>query len=465
MVLVRKTELACRNSWDQDLWDADDGTTLHPASPQVLPLPLRGGAIVESPPGPMALMTADEALDRLRTGDMYTDKVTSISMPLRPSAARNERFASERVVITGDAGTTQPVQQDSASDSNDSRSAVREARRRQQEQRKVDQRMHQQRLIREAGSLLGVNDSDFDAMTDQSIDSGSEAVEFTQPASLASSPVTHEPVLPEITASDIQGSATMPERHLVIEPTTHRDEVRFSGAADRFRNAKTNPGRADKTKHESHERRTDRPTNRPATADTPMQSQHNETEPLPIAELNAVLRATEVDARAAGEFLRHWSGPVANQDRPVTSFPSMEPPVPSRPQRWITGAGSIPLSTRRSDDAPGHAELPGALPVDPIDRSNELHAVPRCCGTCRDFKRQNESGQGWCTNPYAFVEQHMVESDGLACRSSVGLWWLPHDDLWLERADTTHHGRPTPLLDGMAREAFNRKQEIEPRSS
>jgi len=46
----------------------------------------------------------------------------------------------------------------------------------------------------------------------------------------------------------------------------------------------------------------------------------------------------------------------------------------------------------------------------------------------------------------------VVECDQLACRSSTGVWWLPSDDFWLDRAEIAHHTRPTPYLDAILAE-------------
>jgi hypothetical protein len=108
-------------------------------------------------------------------------------------------------------------------------------------------------------------------------------------------------------------------------------------------------------------------------------------------------------------------------------------------------------------------ELPTALAVDPVDNSERLRAVRRCCGTCRDFRRDDDGERGWCENPHAFAQRRMVQSSELACRSSIGVWWLPHDELWLERADITHHGRPTPLMDVLGRELMLNKQAMDAR--
>lgn len=73
--------------------------------------------------------------------------------------------------------------------------------------------------------------------------------------------------------------------------------------------------------------------------------------------------------------------------------------------------------------------------------------VPRMCQTCRDFRPADAGGRGWCTNKWAFSHRRMVDADELPCETSVGCWWLPHDDVWMATADVSSHGQPTPLVD------------------
>ncbi len=194
--------------------------------------------------------------------------------------------------------------------------------------------------------------------------------------------------------------------------------------------------------------------------------ERGETEPLPSA----------ADVREAVRKQREQSQqkPALSEKRPATAraesrsdavafkraeLPAQLPPaVEERPTNWFTGAGNIARSA-------GPREAPAPFAVDPIDLSLDLKTVRRCCATCRDFKQVGDGRTGWCNNPYAFPEKRMVQSNEIACRSSLGVWWLPHDDLWLEYADTTHHGRPTPLLDEMVSAVSEERQGMGQRSS
>lgn len=82
-------------------------------------------------------------------------------------------------------------------------------------------------------------------------------------------------------------------------------------------------------------------------------------------------------------------------------------------------------------------------------------SLRECCGTCRDFRPAEGGERGWCNNPYAFDHRQMVERNQLACRSTIGSWWIANDDWWLQRADVSHHGRPTPIVDELLRQLLS----------
>jgi hypothetical protein len=73
--------------------------------------------------------------------------------------------------------------------------------------------------------------------------------------------------------------------------------------------------------------------------------------------------------------------------------------------------------------------------------------IPRMCRTCRDFRPADSGERGWCTNRWAFTHRRMVDDDELPCETSLGCWWLPHDETWLAAADISSHGQATPLVD------------------
>lgn len=121
-----------------------------------------------------------------------------------------------------------------------------------------------------------------------------------------------------------------------------------------------------------------------------------------------------------------------------------EPPVPivaeARPTPPIAEiAGYAALDIEFDDDEADAPRLDMTIRVAPT--------VPRMCRTCRDFRPADSGDRGWCTSKWAFSHRRMVNADDLTCDSSLGCWWLPHDDVWLSTIDISAHGQPTPLLD------------------
>jgi hypothetical protein len=74
-------------------------------------------------------------------------------------------------------------------------------------------------------------------------------------------------------------------------------------------------------------------------------------------------------------------------------------------------------------------------------------SIPRICETCRDFRPGEKQGRGRCMNSRAFAETTVVSPSVLACSSSFGDWWSRADSFWLNDADISLHGQPTPLVD------------------
>ncbi|MBO9357951.1 MAG: hypothetical protein J7450_00130 [Thermomicrobium sp.] len=88
-----------------------------------------------------------------------------------------------------------------------------------------------------------------------------------------------------------------------------------------------------------------------------------------------------------------------------------------------------------------------------------LAALPRICRTCRDFRPVGDGRHGWCANRYAFPERTLVAAETLGCHSTLGSWWLPTDDWWLQEVDIAHHGQPTPLVDELLRQLLSMRQQ------
>jgi hypothetical protein len=419
MVLVRKTELACRNGWDQDLWEQSSGDAAHAMSePDRVPMP--------SPtPGVVPPVSASHDSGR----DLYTDKITSIGI---------RRPEPPAVHIDADlpAAYASAEEIDSNLSPEQSRSAVREARRRREEARKAEQRKQQEAVVKHVGDLLDSSDG-----------SSAHAVATSPETSAPAAPPTHEQrpvserrVVERVPRSVDPPQPWSPERRsarVMSEPA-----IEYPSRPPRFQSS---PSKFPATQPPA----VSRP---PAAASPAREDAGGRTEPLPTADVRRALKE-DVGQQRIEQPVR---SSATEGKGPVRDFPEMgvRAPVPSRPIPTMPKVGSRPREHWEGAAVPKPAaplrlydDLPRALDTDPIDVAEHLATVSRCCETCRDFKRVGDGGQGWCSNPHAFTERRMVQGADLACRSSIGVWWLPHDDLWLEQADTTHHGRPTPMLD------------------
>jgi hypothetical protein len=428
MVLVRKTELACRNGWDQDLWEPANGT--HTITSPDIPMP--GEKVQDIRARNSAEYRAPHLVVPAPVDDP-TDRVTSISMqPHAPVRTDGPRLATSR--SEGADPTTL-----------DPRDAVREARRRRQEHRDVERRQLQLALLKHAGTLLEDADEPHRPTSTNSSADRDVVAPYTIVVSTRSEKPDRLQLPPRggVGVPSVTGSA--PD---AIPP------IKISATPDRFASRPANDGRhgsaiAQRLGAEVPDAHG--PVRTPAVPDR--------TEPLPTD-----------DVRARVELLPEWQRPrptsgqlrrdedrhdLAIRTRPA----SIPPPIESRPVTWTHAGGRVPVHV------PSGSGENRPLPADPIETAVHIRRVVRCCATCRDFKQIGDGRRGWCTNAYAFPERRMVESNELACRSSIGICWLPHDDLWLERADTTHHGRPTPLLDVELGQSSDGKHGMGPRTA
>lgn len=326
VVLVRQSELACRNTWDQDLWEPH---------PELLAEELAAGEVdelIESQPGTRSSDTifgGSEMVPILSPLGEEPDRVTSIRLPSMPG---------------GDELGTAPTMlfDQSEQDEIPVRTSALEGRIRKEEERKRELEARRREEIAEIEDHMAARHS--------------------------------------------RGGFAR-DRH----PWSADDVDPHAGAG--------------------------RPVVPLTDASMPAQQK---TEPLPTEEVRQALRQPE-------------TGRVVDQ-----------------PMVNVDGAVYGKRPVRRELPVVQEITMPDA--DDPIDRAEHLRGIRRVCGTCRDFRQFGDGTRGQCVNPYAFSERRMVQSDQLACRSSLGTWWMPSDDVWLERADTSHHGRPTPLLDAASRQ-------------
>lgn len=363
VVLVRQSELACRNSWDQDLWE--------PASEDVLAdgdnsVPFSADDTIAAQDRRARwdndeIFRGVEDVPILSPYGEQVDRVTDVQVPVTPraqSSAPVGRFRQQQVEPEDDGWMARP--------------SVYDVRKRREEERRREIQTRQETELKAIGQQMESPDAiGSPADTSAVWSAGDASRAFGRPAD---------------------------RRNRANEDAHVTDSLRDDIGAPRLRlEGSVNVA--------------------PPGGDRSPVSQG--TEPLPTGEVKAALD------QGMGHVTQ--SGPVVYVDG---------------------GTGRDQLSARPQER---HERLPDADTNDPLDRDERVRGLQRCCGTCRDFRQVGDGTRGQCVNPYAFGERRMVQSDQLACRSSLGMWWMPTDEIWLERADTSHHGRPTPLLDAAAR--------------
>lgn len=401
MVLVRKSELACRNFMDQALWEpAENATDLADLPDAVIPDP----AII---PGELAPDIAMEASNRGRSSTVpndHTDQITSITMPVNP-----ERPATKPVSFGADRISAPAI---------DGGSAVRDAQRRRREEHARQHKAPDTILPEPAMLLDKLADPTGPAVVP---DAGKSGVSRGAPRFILPPDEQDDPLLVAPPRSGSRAPLTPP-----ITPTTipKRTSLTFQSDGD---------VELDKPLPEQPPGRQPTPA-RAATGD-------GSTEPFELVEPAHPVVTSNVDVPSA-QVRRHGRTPqtaaqLPNADRPET-------PPASSSQRANSAPESRPAENR------ARSAQTSPLAIDPINEHPRAKDLPHCCGSCRDFIPEGDGTSGRCKNAYALATPHMVKSDELACRSSIGVWWLPRDDAWLERADNVSAARPDALLPGLA---------------
>ena len=327
LVLVRRAELACRNSWDQDLWEQTDGVSSPPAPATSVQSKIPNRGVPENP----------------------TDRITSISISKVKQVEPSRR---KHPAVTG------------------------------------------------GQQSLGTSDVVAAQKTPGQIDGRSRSV---------------------------NGSSLGPSFEMALRGGRASNSDQFETAGVE---------KPEPVVRRSFDRMVEPPKPTYVGMVKPVveaPSQIADTSPLPVEELSRVLEEGE----------RPQS--TAPNGRSGNGFPAVDAPL-ERVVNIDGPGGDYGESPAR--ELPSSSTSAQAIqPQSPIDSISWIAGVPRCCDTCRDFRRDPEGKEGYCGNRDAQIPQTMVKSHELACRSSFGVWWLPTDETWLERADVSHHTRPTPYLD------------------
>jgi hypothetical protein len=366
MVLVRKNELACRNGWDEDLWESRE------------PEPSTHASAAQTSSSSMLTDDGDGEWPE------PIDRVASITiLPSRTVQQRSDNASTSATDQPG--GVPDEPSEDPVIEQ---RSAIQVAKRRRQEA-----------LARERAQIQAVAPLLDEESREKPVASRSNA---TPGASAKQS-------LPEPASAN--GKAAL--RSVTMVPL---DEY-------------TQPAR------------------RQAVLLPPNQAGHapDNRSAQPIIHLQP-----ETEEAATGPSPRPGTGTWATaRNGQQWADPSTEPGGSHAiPRRSPSPEPNIPRQPEIQEPEPAVSEQP-AIDVHPPDRPlpEQLSCLVPRCGTCRDFRPADGGERGWCNNHFAFDHRRMVQPDELACASTIGVWWVANDDWWLQRADISHHGCPTPAVD------------------
>ncbi len=397
MVLVRKSELACRTDWANDLWEAKVGAE---------PVP-----ISSSP------RFGQEELN----GDVkrqFTDRVTAVSITAATNPSVDRGISHDR-----QSQTQRPaeVRRESPVERTDS------------EPSSFDPRRHV------ASSTI----------TEESNTSASS------PGSERTVPEAFDRPYTPVTSNRVATPPVQTERRHLETPLE--------------------PSRPAPKTEPPPERRNPTPSFEPSVSNRGSENRSPQARP-PVQQT----AAERIVARNAESMDR----PPVRRDPPPARPGTERPPAPSSVRPTF---GSVPEPRPSSDElpqgrsgwtepfavakpepeqAPTREELSDVQSASqPVVEAPNIPVRPpaampqttmrECCATCRDFRPAEGGERGWCNNQYAFDHRQMVDRNDLACRGTIGNWWIASDDWWLQKADIAHHGRPTPIVDDLLRQLLD----------
>jgi hypothetical protein len=418
MVLVRKNELACREDWDGGLWEPREITD---------PIPF------SKAPRLVAELSSDHHL-----GEQYTDRVTSVGVA---PAARPAPEPGRLVARGDDRLTSNPAAQEPAP------RAIPP----------IERPAATHRSPQAAPSLR------------RDLWTGPESLTARDQRLSSSRP----PVRDERTSTPRSGERDEPTRNQTnrpVEPSNRvvpqisrpsplrQEDVSLSrswGAPSSYPEDRIRP--VTPRVSDIVPRQIEQPNRSivpPRRSEAQPSSATNVNNPTPRSRPSDPSFGQSRDNRS-----RQFGVPSADH-APSRSQPA-DPPLPEGRSGWTE-----PFETAgRTANGPTHPSAQAPAESVPAARSNGVPvkfspspkqaAIPQCCGTCRDFRPAEGGERGWCNNQFAFDHRRMVQRSELACRSTIGNWWIPSDDWWQQQADISHHGRPTPVVDDLLRQLLD----------
>jgi hypothetical protein len=424
MIIVRRGELACRNGWSQDLWtpkteaDGDTDVVLH--QPVVAAQPL--------PPA---------SAEEIRSVINAQRSPQSSDAPSQPVD-----------VVVGEAPVIEPPEPRQSLLHHDTRSAILKAR--EQYRERLRSQARQTGVFSQAvppaekkepvprsqagpSAQAAAAGSSGGAEARAGTRAGIDAAGAVPPVRIDELPRTypHMTTFPE----DEERFSTVPKPADGIElprrPAQERPKVlRASDVeGDEARPSVSRAGvELARAGHAA-----------PKGADTSMSGRASPLAPPLWRQARRVERFRPSGDAAAGALPDFDSSPLK-----VETAESDPADTPSPPMHEVDDRQVLP-ERYHERASPLYEDVDEPEPPDLLPRV--APDLPRICRTCRDFRPTEGGERGWCTNPWAFSHRRMVDADELPCLTSIGCWWLPNDDVWLEKADISAHGQPTPLVD------------------
>lgn len=398
MVLVRKSELACRTDWANDLWEGKS---------EIEPLP-----ITSSP------RFSPDSRERDANRE-YTDRVTAVSVTMPQHGASD----------TGSSLDQFPTHRHPVETPRESTSHSPEPGRAQPEPRRTiapkSEPPHQQ--------------PEFRAPVVQRRDQP-----VSHPASSGTPASATWPERPRTSLTDQNQDFEVPraaprEDHTGDRRTSLPSYGRSASPAAPFNAASQGPVPTPKTVNRpvQSEQREARGSDRVPGVQRNGQAIVAPFSPAPTAPTFGAMPGVAATDDVLSQGRSGWTEPFEVAP-PTTAAPNAPAPA--------ARTGIPPEEVAVKAQPSGASRSPGTV---------NQPAIRECCGTCRDFRPAEGGERGWCNNPYAFDHRRMVERNELACRGTIGSWWIASDDWWLQRADIAHHGRPTPIVDDLLRKLLD----------
>jgi hypothetical protein len=418
-IVVRRNDLPCRNGWAQDFWTppAEEGDeadiVLH-------------DTVSARPVKPASVEELTFLVNAQRDKSHAPESPPPSGMPVD--------------VVVGEVPSTKPTNERQPLLAQDPRTAILRAREQYRARMNAELRQHDPARYFSGVASAGASAS---APPTPSVIAAHSDV---KPASSSAPRGQRREEVPPVQLSEIS-------RDFPTITTFPEDEVKFSSIPERVAGISlprpTTPARA--------------PLKAPAGMD------HAETDESPPTPSSTETRAEPIRPRLATDAARPVDQVAHDALRPGTEIAVLD--ASSRGSRtrpdqldWRRSEPATPVAGSDVTAEAWEEPVSATAPAPPMSAGIEAPAiddhfedvnpaieiapdVPRMCRTCRDFRPADSGERGWCTNKWAFTHRRMVDADELPCETSIGCWWLPHDDHWLVTADVSAHGQPTPLVD------------------